>query len=244
MNDVCLVINTFSKYSDAWPMFFDSLDKHLPQLKRYVFVDEGEPDENSTTIHYDKTKMFRTQFLECIKKVPEAYCIFISEDYILYDDVRADLLEKYKNVLEEDEKLTFIRFAKGIDFREPRYKGYDDLYVLNNLYPYFYSQTAALWRTRDLEKIFLHSEESHIANEDHENSFEWRATKVCQSLDINGLFCYNGEPKRGMYHHDSIVFPYIATALVKGKWNLSEYEEELLPLLKKYEVELSIRGVY
>jgi hypothetical protein len=32
--------------------------------------------------------------------------------------------------------------------------------------------------------------------------------------------------------------------LVKGKWNLSEYEEELLPLLKKYEVELSIRGVY
>ena len=154
------------------------------------------------------------------------------------------MLEKYKNVLEEDEKLTFIRFAKGIDFREPRYKGYDDLYVLNNLYPYFYSQTAALWRTRDLEKIFLHSEESHIANEDHENSFEWRATKVCQSLDINGLFCYNGEPKRGMYHHDSIVFPYIATALVKGKWNLSEYEEELLPLLKKYEVELSIRGVY
>ena len=230
-------------------MFFDSLDKHMPSVKRYVFVDKGVPDKKSTTIYYDQTKKFRTQFLECIGQVPEEYCIFISEDYILYDDAREDLLERYKNILEEDQKLTFIRLMKGADFKEPKYKGYDDLYVLNSSYPYFYSQSATVWRTRDLEKIFFYSDETcnfwgDIAKKNIETSFEWRATSVCQALNIQGLFCYNGENKRGIYHYDSIVFPHIATALVEGKWNLSEYEEELLPLLSKYKIDASIRGVY
>ena len=74
MRDICLVINTFSKYSDVWQMFFDSLDKHFPDVKRYVFVDEGsEPDKNSTTIHYNKEDLFRTQFIKCIEQVPEKY---------------------------------------------------------------------------------------------------------------------------------------------------------------------------
>tara|TARA_R100000008_G_scaffold84861_2_gene73330 strand:+ start:115 stop:849 length:735 start_codon:yes stop_codon:yes gene_type:complete len=244
MKDVCLIINTFSKYSDLWPMFFDSLDVHLPFLKRYVFVDEGEPNDDSTTIHYDKNQQFRTQFLSCIDKVKEQYCIFISEDYIMYNTPRIDLLQKYKNILEEDKELTFIRFAKGIEYGEPNYNNHNDLYVLNNKLPYFYSQTAAIWRTRDLEKIFIHSDELHIANLDYENSFEYKATKVCEKLNIRGLFCYNGEPKRGIYHHDSFVFPYIATALVKGKWNLSEYKKELTPLLKKYQINPEIRGAH
>ena len=244
MKDLCLVINTFSKYADVWPIFFDSLEEHLPALKRYVFVDEGEPDSKSVTVYYDETKLFRTQFLDCIKEVSEEYCIFISEDYILYDAPRMDLIEKYKKVLDEDKELSFVRFAKGIEFYESNYRDHNDLYVLSNLFPYFYSQTAALWRTRDLEKIFLHSGEAHIANKDYENSFEWRATEVCQRLNIQGLFCYNGEDKRGIYHYDSAVFPYVATALVKGKWNLSEYEKELGPLLEKYDIDLSTRGVY
>ena len=244
MKDTCLIINTFSKYSDLWPMFFDSLDQHLPFLKRYVFVDEGHPDENSTTIHYNKEEQFRNQFLSCIKKVKEKYCIFISEDYIMYRTPRTDLLQKYRDILKDDNKLTFIRFAKGMNHNEPNYKDHRDLYILNNKLPYFYSQTAAIWKTRDLEKIFVHSENSHIANLDYENSFEWKATKVCEKLDMNGLFCYNGEPKRGIYHHDSFVFPYIATALVKGKWNLSEYKQELTPLLTKYNIDPNIRGIH
>ncbi len=59
---------------------------------------------------------------------------------------------------------------------------------------------------------------------------------------MNGVFYYNGEPKRGMYHYDSEIFPHVSTALVKGKWNMSEYESELGLLMSKYKVDLSIRG--
>ena len=244
MRDVCLVINTFSKYSDVWQMFFDSLDKHFPDIKRYVFVDQGEPDKKSTTIHYKKEDLFRTQFISCIEKVPEKYCIFISEDYVLYDDVRTDLLERYRGVLDENKNLSFIKLVKGMDFGEPRYKNHDDLYQMSNVFPYFYSQSASLWRTRDLEKIFKNTKDSHIAGQDMSQQLEILANDTCQMLDIQGLYCYNGERKIGIYHHDNIVFPHIATALVKGKWNLSEYGDKLRPLLEKYGIDPQERGIY
>jgi len=243
MDDIVLVINTHSSYGDLWKMFFDSLEQYLPTVKRYVFVDEEIPDEKSITFHYDKTNLFRTQFLNCIKKVKEKYCIFISEDYILYDKPRLDLIERYKNILEENKYLSFIRFTKGIEYGEPKFKKYEDLYEMSNVFPYFYSQTAGLWRTRDLEKIFLHSNDAHIANTDYENSFEWQATSVCQRLNIQGLLAYHGERKRGKYHYDNIIFPYIVTALVKGKWNISGYRQELMPVLQKYKIDPRIRGV-
>ena len=101
-----------------------------------------------------------------------------------------------------------------------------------------------MWRTRDLEKIHQHGPNLHIANKDYENSFEWQATKTCQELDIRGAFCYHGESKRGEYHYDCHVFPHVATALVKGKWNLKEYAEELSPLVKKYSIDVNERGIH
>jgi len=243
MKNVCLVINTYSKYSDLWSMFFNKLDEHLPEIKRYVFVDKDLPDRNSTTFNYNTEDKFRTQFLGCIKEVKEKYCIFISEDYILFDKPRLDLIKEYIQVLEKNQNLTFIRFAKGIDFGEPKYKNYQNLYELSSAFPYFYSQTACLWKTRDLEKIFETTPDSHIAGTDMSQQCEILASQTCRDLDIRGLFCHHGEPKRGEHHHDSKVFPYIATALVKGKWNLSEYEKELKPLLEEYKIDVQKRGV-
>jgi hypothetical protein len=58
------------------------------------------------------------------------------------------------------------------------------------------------------------------------------------------LYYYNEEKKRGLNHYDSSIYPYIATALVRGKWNLSEYNFELKPLLEKYKIEINLRGIF
>jgi hypothetical protein len=61
---------------------------------------------------------------------------------------------------------------------------------------------------------------------------------------INDFVSYIGdEIKRGQHHYDSIVFPYTATAIVKGKWNFSEYEKELTQILKESNIDKEIRGV-
>jgi hypothetical protein len=51
------------------------------------------------------------------------------------------------------------------------------------------------------------------------------------------------EKKRGMYHYDSSVFPYIATAINKGKWNYSEYQTELDSLFAEYQINPFERGI-
>ncbi len=46
-----------------------------------------------------------------------------------------------------------------------------------------------------------------------------------------------------MSHYDSNIFPYIATTLVKGKWNTKEYPE-LYEILNSYNIDVSIRGEF
>lgn len=248
MNNIALVINTVSTHSDVWKMFFGQLDKHFPAtIKRYVLVD-GEEDKlpsNCEVLLYDKNHKYQQQFSQCIKDVSEKYCIYISEDYVLYEDVRMDLIEHHRQVLELNSQVSFIRFMRGgiIDSGFPNFQFYENLYELSNSLPYFYTNQVALWRTRDLEKIHVHGPNLHIANKDWENSFEFQASKTCQELGIKGLYSYYGEKKRGLYHYDTIVFPHISTALVKGRWNLSEYPDELSLLLEMYEIEPENRGV-
>ena len=244
MNNLALVVNTHSSYGDLWNIFFDQLKKHFPEVKTYVFSDKGEFDSEYEVCYYDDKQNFRSQFLSCIGKVEEEYCIFISEDYFLYDSPDRKLLEKYMSVLDEYQYLSFVRLLKGMSFGEPNFKGHDDLYELSNSFPYFYSQSAALWRTEHLEVIFLNGPDLHIAGTDENQQFEIAANETCQKLDMRGLYCYHGEPKRGIYHYDSVVFPHIATAVVKGKWNLAEYKEEMTSLLEKYGIDPSVRGVY
>ena len=52
-----------------------------------------------------------------------------------------------------------------------------------------------------------------------------------------------GERKRGLYHYDSLVFPYIATAINKGKWNYNEYQKELDIFFTEYEINPFERGI-
>ena len=34
---------------------------------------------------------------------------------------------------------------------------------------------------------------------------------------------FNKDEKRGKFHYDSSVYPYICTAVIKGKWNEGDY---------------------
>ena len=246
MDNIALVINTISKNSDVWEMFFNTLNVHfLSPISKYVFVDEHKEEipADCTVITYDKNTLYQEQFTSCIGSVKEEYCIYISEDYILYNTVDCELISELQEILIEHSNLSFIRFMRGgtVDLMHP-YKNCKRIYKLYNYLPYFYTNQVALWRTRDLEKIHACGPNLHIGNTDYENSFEFRATQTCEELGIEGTFYHNNEPKRGVYHYDTEIFPHISTALVKGKWNLSEYPEELTPLLKKYSIDFNDRG--
>jgi hypothetical protein len=49
----------------------------------------------------------------------------------------------------------------------------------------------------------------------------WQFEEAIISYGRDFMIRVGSEKKRGMYHYDSIVFPYIATAINKGKWNMN-----------------------
>jgi hypothetical protein len=72
--------------------------------------------------------------------------------------------------------------------------------------------------------------------------FEAAAQETMQSLKYRSAVVFENTPKRGDSHFDSKIYPYIATAIVKGKWNTKEYKLELEELSREYEIDLNDRG--
>jgi len=93
--------------------------------------------------------------------------------------------------------------------------GGDFTYKIENIYPIgddsfpLYSMQATIWNKNKFIELY--------ENTKQEKWFECQVYEdCCKRLNINGVYYYNGEPKRGG-HHDSSIYPYIATAVVKGK---------------------------
>lgn len=245
MENLAFVVNTNSNYKDILPMFYGQLRTYYSDGGVYTFTDGGEPDpcvHGSTVIYYNKEVCFKDQYLSCIKQVPEKYCITLNDDYILYDSIDFDKIKEYINILETTD-YSFIRFTSTNENHGDKYVS--GLYYVPFYSSNLYSQTASIWKTRTLEKIHDKGPQLHIGTRgDTEGHFEFNANQTCMSLGIEGLVHWNGEPKRGQAHYDNDVFPYIASALVKGKWNLREYKKELEPLLQKYNIDPNIRGIF
>ncbi len=60
-------------------------------------------------------------------------------------------------------------------------------------------------------------------------------TNSMNKLGIYGIYVYQRENRRGG-HFDSKVFPYVATALVRGAWNFSEYPKEMTEFFSEFNI--------
>lgn len=245
MKNFCVVVNTHTKLRDVWPMFFGQLNDFLHQIdKRYIFVDETNHNfgKNFETIFYDKNKQYSEQMIDCFPNVKEEYCLYLQEDYILYDKVDWDSLKKCVEFMDINRDVDFIKLIRGAEEIEKVSDENSMGLFLNYIKQsdMYYTTQPTIWRTNKLTDIFKNTPTSHIGD-DNQLHFEVLAHKACVDNCI-GLVYHNNEPKRGTHHYDSNIFPYSASAIVRGKWNISEYAAELKPLLKKYNIDINLRG--
>ena len=63
-----------------------------------------------------------------------------------------------------------------------------------------------------------------------------------RAISARGLFSVKKGSRVGN-HHNSWIYPYIATAVVKGKWNVAEYQKELDVLFNEYNINPFERGI-
>ena len=240
-NNIALIIDSTSRYSDIWEMYFGELNKFFPnEIKKYLFTDEINMElnvENLVPIYYSNDDTYRNQFLGCLKQIEEKYMIYNSEDYVLFNQVHLNDMIGFMNVLETDDNYDFIKFIAGAVKTSKYSDEYPDLQIIDQNDRNLFSQSASMWKTKSFLNVF---EESSASNGRMQQ--EPQGSDVCRRIGISGLLYVTGkEIKRGRQHYDSLIFPYIATAIAKGKWN-GEYLSELTELIKKYNINPDIRG--
>tara|TARA_Y100000310_G_C20687695_1_gene820150 strand:- start:802 stop:1515 length:714 start_codon:yes stop_codon:yes gene_type:complete len=232
--NIALIIDTNSNYSDVWPPCFDRLRRHIPSVKKYAFTDRKEDiPSDIIPVLYNNSETYRNQFLSCIKQISEKYIIYTSEDYILFGDVNTKEIEKISEVLDNTD-YSFCKFIKGPENTEHMK---DNLFIIDQESPNLFAQQASLWDTRDFESIF-----EAAPSESTRMQHEPQGSRLCRELGIKGLQHYSGNSKRGLFHYDSEIFSCVATAVVKGLWNLTEYPEEMKSIGEEYKINYEIRG--
>jgi len=220
--NITLLMYSHSSYSDVWNPFFKQAEKYMPDYKKVLFSDDdlGKTPDNWSFVQYKDGDSYSDRMYKCLEGIKTELCFLHHEDMFLYDAPDHDLLNKYEDIVLNSD-IDFIRLLRSTDTPSFNYKNIDSLYFVPNHSQYFFSVQPAICKTESLYSIYKNTKISHI------REFEPKVQKVCQELKIKGLFHYDSESKRGDHHYDSSVYPYVATAIVKGKWNLFEYPLEL-----------------
>lgn len=231
-----------SDYADVWDAYIVRFNKYkTPYASLHLFIDSKPKKEFQTRdiILYDDKLSYCKRLVHCLKQVSTKYVLYTHEDMILYDKPDWELLGEYVDIL-ENSHFSYIKLLKGgMGLRDLMSGLHPSLRLITN-YDWNFSVQPTIWETARLLEVLedLGKTDPSI----------WKLEELAQSYmksRIFGLYAFNGcEKKRGMYHWDSAVYPFIATAIVKGQWNTAEYPKEINDLAEEFNIDLSIRGQY
>lgn len=217
---------------------FDVLDIFLKQNIKYAAAKIPVVFANKSfgpfrTLIYNDCESYSQKLISCLKQLNSTVILYQHEDMFLYKQPRFDWLTYYERFLLES-PISFIRLCNTGNFQFIPVTE-----TLARIHPYgadFFATQPTLW-IREHLIYFLENAGNKTIYE-----LESHGGEINKKLKLNGAIHYGGEPQRGALHYDSWAWPYIATAICKGKWNLAEYPNELGQILKEHSVDVNKRG--
>ena len=230
---ICYITYTNSKCSDVWDIFIKQQNKYT-NLPLFFISDKPIPGYEEKTFIYDNDDNYSSTWVNTLKKLEYDFFIYLQEDFFLYEKVNEEKLFEYVQFLEKNEEYSFVRLIKSGYLGEKRLS--ETLYKIESSNSFIFAMQATIWKKTEYIHLLERVQEP-----------KWLETnkyrEIMGELNMIGAYHYDNELKRGGCHYDSSVYPYIATALVKGKWILSEYGDILQNILKEHNVDVNKRGV-
>ena len=225
-----VVIYTHNDMEDVWKPFFGQNQKYISQYKTYICT--NKPNDNIPKeyiqIYYDETKPYTERLNQSLTQIDEDVFIFMHEDMILYNQPMYDSIETYFQYVIDD-KVDSIKLISVGDrgITSP----IDDTLIMNEFSKFSIQPTI-------IKKQVLMDILKGVGGL---NIWDFENAIVGAGMDF--MVRIGGEHRRGIYHYDSLVFPYIATAISKGKWSYGEYQPELHQLFEEYNINPFERGI-
>lgn len=220
---------------DLWDVFQKQIEKHST-IPFYMISDQIPNNINLSGYHiYDNQDPYYKVWIDGLLKFSSEYFIYLQEDFFLYSNIDEKKLNEYLNFLKTHPEYSFVRLLKSGTLNNKKVS--DTLYEIESNNSDIFSMQATIWRTSDyITWLDMVKDSKWLENENYK--------KVAIKMGFKGVYHYDNEPKRGLNHFDSNVYPYIATALVRGKWNLGEYQKELGEILNENNIDIKKRGTY
>ena len=233
VNDLTILTHTHTDCKVLWGVYFDSYDNFFNHDKHIVLVNEYSNEIPYEQLIYSDTTKYSNRIIESLKSIKTKYVMIDFEDMFLYDKVKVDELNRIITIMTKHNEFLFTRLIKsGIKSHKP----FDEKLFLMDESDFLFSLTPTIWRTKDL--LDLLSELTELSIWD----LEINGCALLKNKGVKSLYYFDDDNPRGG-HHDSTVYPHICSAILKGKWNLSEYPDILTPIIEKYKINVNEKGI-
>lgn len=228
------VVYTHSNCSDVWEMFVGE-NRARTQMPLYIISDIPVLDGRHSLFLYSDDEPYYKVWAQALESLGAEYFIYLQEDFVLYDFVDEARIGEYVDFLKSQKGYSFVRLLRSGRLGGCRLA--DTLYEIESTNRHVFAMQATIWRTGDYINLMNRARSTGWL----ETDADYRDCII--AMGLRGAYHYDGEPRRGRLHYDSKVYPYIATALVRGQWALNEYASELAPLLRMYDIDIDQRGI-
>ena len=226
-----ILLYTHSDYSWVWEYWHKQTDKFLNVFEKICLLNSNSSfREDYLVIKYDDKLTYKNRILSCLDNIDDdEIVLFCHEDMFLYKKPNFEIIDEYINLIKSGncELIKLVRAFENLD----KSNIHDKLF--KNPVKQLFSIQPTLIKIKTLKYIYK--------TVPGDNIWEFEANTTKKYLkDLISLCSYdlNQDKKRGKFHYDSSVYPYICTAVIKGKWNFKEYKKELYEIFynKKFNI--------
>lgn len=239
-NQICHVTFTHTDCKDVWPAYFGETKKYFKiKMPHYVCVNKVIPElpDDVVPIIYDESKPYPQRLHYCLGQLSDFQFIFFDhEDMFLYAEPDYQKLKKYYEIIKSGE-LDHIRLIKGGLCFSAKMPEAPTLHKFSLWSKWIFSIQPSFWRRTVYMDVLAENLNCNIWE------LERRSQAAVKKLKLKAAYSQSpGKKKRGWFHFDNSIYPYIATAIEKGKWKTSEYGTELGKVFSEYKIDPQLRG--
>lgn len=190
--------------------YFDVLSLYLKRFPGDTLIAADKTYEDYETLIYDPESSYTERLIQVLEQIKYDRILYTHEDHILYRDPDWGEIQ---DLIEED--IDFIRLCRTGKLILGEKRG--NLYKIKRESPDAFAVQPTIWKRESFISFLKKSGPSSI----------WDLERNADIESLNGSLYLDGNEKTRGGHYDSNIFPCILTAICKGKWNMSEYKEEL-----------------
>lgn len=248
-NGIVQLIYTHDTYFDALWVTLECQIRHLGTFQKTYIAANRIPSSDELPevareleliwLVYDEGKAYSDRLAQVVEEVSEEIVFFAHEDMPLMSTPRTDYLFEAKDLLIAKQNLACARLIRVALLRWPlsAYRvGFRAFSKIPRFSKWQVTVQPTIWKRSSFVR-FLEEVKGLSVWE-----FETASANAMRRTKLRALQPKFSGVRRGRHHRDSAVYPYVATAIVKGKWNFSEYPE-LGKILESNGLDPLVRGI-